>query len=454
MKGLLAPPAMFEDLDLAKLSDNKCTPTAFEAGGGWVLYFVALAYGSLLLARVCDDYLMASIELLTERLKLSDDIAGVSLLALGGSAPELIINLVSSWRKSEVGAGTILGSAIWNVTCALAVISYFVTGDAIVPFVPLLRDTLVYVCCVGLLLFVRQDGEVTLGEALSMVGFYFAFLFGLYVARGYFYMVDCTRRKPGAPDGPPPRGEAPFPRPQEVIDENDPNDSDLEHAEAEEIDTLLPYKRHEHHSHRYEEEHAGEPREEPDEEELEWVHSSVTDKLLWPFNRVLLHYTVPSCTRPGTEENYMRTFAASISWVILISVGVMLSVERIGCSLHLDEAFAGSTLLAVGASLPDTIAVVVAARRGHGSMAVAGLIGSNVFDILIGLGLPWVVYNLAYGALKLTSPNIAIGVTMLFAAIAACFLSIVAHGCRLSYTVGILPVMVYVSYVTWQVVDD
>ena len=49
----------------------------------------------------------------------------------------------------------------------------------------------------------------------------------------------------------------------------------------------------------------------------------------------------------------------------------------------------GITFLAAGTSVPDTIASVMVARNGYGDMAVSNSIGSNVFDILLGLGLPW-----------------------------------------------------------------
>ena len=46
-------------------------------------------------------------------------------------------------------------------------------------------------------------------------------------------------------------------------------------------------------------------------------------------------------------------------------------------------------VVAVGAQVPDTIQAVAVARRGMGSMAVASATGSQVINILIGLGLPW-----------------------------------------------------------------
>ncbi|RXM97087.1 Sodium/potassium/calcium exchanger 3 [Acipenser ruthenus] len=60
----------------------------------------------------------------------------------------------------------------------------------------------------------------------------------------------------------------------------------------------------------------------------------------------------------------------------------------------------GITFLAAGTSVPDCMASLIVARQGMGDMAVSNSIGSNVFDILIGLGLPWALQTLAidYGS--------------------------------------------------------
>jgi Ca2+/Na+ antiporter len=54
----------------------------------------------------------------------------------------------------------------------------------------------------------------------------------------------------------------------------------------------------------------------------------------------------------------------------------------------------GLTVLAAGTSLPDTLSSVVVARKGLGDMAVANAIGSNVFNVLFGLGGPWTIWIL------------------------------------------------------------
>ena len=62
-----------------------------------------------------------------------------------------------------------------------------------------------------------------------------------------------------------------------------------------------------------------------------------------------------------------------------------------GYTLGIPDTVMGITFLAAGTSVPDTIASVLVARNGYGDMAVSNSIGSNVFDIFLGLGLPWLL---------------------------------------------------------------
>ena len=42
--------------------------------------------------------------------------------------------------------------------------------------------------------------------------------------------------------------------------------------------------------------------------------------------------------------------------------------------------------------LNDLLSSLIVARQGEGDMAVSSSIGSNIFDILVGLPLPWILY--------------------------------------------------------------
>ncbi len=55
------------------------------------------------------------------------------------------------------------------------------------------------------------------------------------------------------------------------------------------------------------------------------------------------------------------------------------------------------TILAGGTSIPDLLSSLIVAKKGKADMAVSNAVGSNIFDILICLGLPWMVYILRTG---------------------------------------------------------
>lgn len=63
----------------------------------------------------------------------------------------------------------------------------------------------------------------------------------------------------------------------------------------------------------------------------------------------------------------------------------------------------GVVVLAVGTSIPDAMGSMIVARQGEADMAIANAVGSNVFDILLGLGLPWFLASVAINS---GNPNI------------------------------------------------
>ena len=92
---------------------------------------------------------------ISEALELSPDVAGATFMAAGGSAPELFTSLVGSFTDSNVGIGTIVGSAVFNIlfvigACAF-VVSYSTDPKTKKPmflslsWYPLFRDILFYV---------------------------------------------------------------------------------------------------------------------------------------------------------------------------------------------------------------------------------------------------------------------------------------------------------------------
>ena len=85
-------------------------------------------------------------------------------------------------------------------------------------------------------------------------------------------------------------------------------------------------------------------------------------------------------------------FAIATAVLVLITPQLTRSGKAIGEITGLGSGFVGTTLLATVTSLPETVAVVAAARMGAYDMAVGNLFGSNVFN-MFALGVADVFYT-------------------------------------------------------------
>ncbi len=68
---------------------------------------------------------------------------------------------------------------------------------------------------------------------------------------------------------------------------------------------------------------------------------------------------------------------------------------RLATLVGMSERIIGLTVVAVGTSLPELAASLVAAFRGHSELAVGNVIGSNVFNALLILGVTSIVHPIA-----------------------------------------------------------
>ena len=108
-------------------------------------------------------------------------------------------------------------------------------------------------------------------------------------------------------------------------------------------------------------------------------------------------WTIPPCTEEGWEKWYMGTFTMSIVWIGILSFVMVDFASRAGCVWGVPGLVMGLIVIAAGTSVPDALSSVLVAKMGQGNMAVANVLGSNVFNIFLGLGLPWMVKAISDG---------------------------------------------------------
>jgi len=91
------------------------------------------------------------------------------------------------------------------------------------------------------------------------------------------------------------------------------------------------------------------------------------------------------------QKWYWATFFISLIHITWISYFMVEFMLKIGCLWGIPDVVMGLTFLAMGTSIPDALGSISVAEDGEGDMAVSNAVGSNVFDICMGLGLPWFI---------------------------------------------------------------
>lgn len=110
---------------------------------------------------------------------------------------------------------------------------------------------------------------------------------------------------------------------------------------------------------------------------------------------LVLTITIPDVQRPGMGKWCFVSFVLSIAWIGGFSYFMVEWASIVGNTFGIPDELMGLTVLAAGTSVPDLLSSVIVARRGQGDMAVSSSVGSNIFDILVGLPVPWLIYSAA-----------------------------------------------------------
>jgi len=87
---------------------------------------------------------------------------------------------------------------------------------------------------------------------------------------------------------------------------------------------------------------------------------------------------------------YLRSAGLIGIGVVLLYVGAILTVDNaviLAKEFGLSEKIIGLTVIAIGTSLPELITSVVAIRKGHTDIGVGNIIGSNIYNILMIMGV-------------------------------------------------------------------
>ncbi|CAH8488875.1 unnamed protein product [Schistosoma turkestanicum] len=423
--------------------------------GAVIIHLVVSIYMFIGLALLCDEYFIPCLERICEVLHLQPDVAGATFMAAGSSAPELATTLVGVFiAKDDIGLGAVVGSADFNIMLVVSVSALFAKQVIYLNWWPLVRDSAVYLLSIILLALVIYDELVYWYESAIFILVYGLYVLLMYYNPRIdaFWRVWCREHPTFCPRAIHADEEAQIQQQQQhtgVFGHFDiDNKSLLPNPICHEPSTTIKtgYKRFEE-----DDDHLFTEKTEYMAEKFEIVSGGVIDQqprcdtntvvtlddgvetqirsgdsieswydtcfaplklpsregvrgkiryafcaFLWPL-RGALCLTIPDVRKTRWRQipaSHWLSFFMSCVWIGIFTVVMMWMITVIGVTLHIPDTIMGLTFIAAGSSVPDAIASVIVVREGEGDMAVSNAVGSNVFDILICMGLPWLMKSI------------------------------------------------------------
>lgn len=145
--------------------------------GALVLHVLGVMYMFVALAIVCDEFFVPALDVIIEKLDITDDVAGATFMAAGGSAPELFTSVIGVFVSfDDVGIGTIVGSAVFNILFVIGMCAIFSRTVLTLTWWPLFRDCSFYSASLMALIYFFRDSWIQWYEALILFCFYLSYV--------------------------------------------------------------------------------------------------------------------------------------------------------------------------------------------------------------------------------------------------------------------------------------
>ncbi|XP_018797869.1 PREDICTED: uncharacterized protein LOC108974466, partial [Bactrocera latifrons] len=145
--------------------------------GAVICHIIGVIYMFVALAIVCDEFFVPSLDVIIEKLDITDDVAGATFMAAGGSAPELFTSVIGVFISfDDVGIGTIVGSAVFNILFVIGMCALFSKTILELTWWPLFRDCTFYSISLLVLIYFFRDNFIYWWEALILFSIYIAYV--------------------------------------------------------------------------------------------------------------------------------------------------------------------------------------------------------------------------------------------------------------------------------------
>jgi cation:H+ antiporter len=301
------------------------------------------------------DILVDGASSLAKRLKVSDLVIGLTIVALGTSAPELAVNISASYKgQTGIAISNVLGSNIANILLILGVSSIIrnvtVKENTVWKEIPfsLLAAIIVFLQANDVFFGAGTKNQISRNDGLEMLAFFIIFL---------YYIFSIAK--------------------EENIFEDE-----------------IP-------------------------------------KLQLSLGKSIIYIIIGLILLPLGSD-----------WVVNGAV-------RVAKFFGISEAYIGLTIVAIGTSLPEMATSIVAAYKKNSDISIGNVVGSNIFNVFLILGISSVIRPLEFS----TKNNVDVVMTVL-ASLILFFSLFVGKKHEVERSQGILFLLIYIIYLIFRAYID
>ncbi|CAH1112553.1 unnamed protein product [Psylliodes chrysocephalus] len=497
-------------------TEDECTPPAIKQfphpimgpstrkHGGLIIHVLVAMYMFLGLAIVCDEYFVASLDRICEELKMSPDVAGATFMAAGSSAPELATVIIGVFlAKDDIGISGVIGSAVFNIMFVIACCGLCSSAVVYLNWWPLCRDCFFYAVSILVMLVVIFDKKISWIESLVMIFTYLIYCIVLHFNTplerwaqtwpvpfkvvppteqsglvSYKTLEDGNKHQSyGMEQQPQTQGNgmeqtqqiqqpeyaeqgmnnfgmAWSPEKYQDSFANQLSGPDLNQATTDPTPSAptpqpsRPIQPDYYKPKEYDPAAHVNPLVKP---EAGGIYTTAVWGLVFPIHW-LCRKTMPDCRSEKYRNWYPFTFFVSMVWISFYSYFMVWMITIIGYTMGIPDTVMGLTFVAAGVSVPDALSSVAVIKEGYGDMAVSNAVGSNVFDILICLGLPWFIKTAIIkpgSSVNVISKGLTYSTLSLLSTVV--FLVVATHmnGWKLDRRFGIMLMVWYLIFITF-----
>lgn len=296
-----------------------------------VLVSSALVGVGLVLLCFGGNWLVGGGEMIAKRFRISSFVIGMTVVAYGTSTPELAASVAAAGEHSAIILGNIIGSNIANIGMVIGISS--VVLPLVVERDVLRKEVPIMIAASILLVAVSVDGEISSYDGFLLLG-------GLGVVTYRTLRMIKRQRSVASTSG----------------DEGAMHDYTGSRKDTQSLGGSFDNRKY-------------------DNDNDDSSFSSTTSTREQP---------------PSRMRFYAKSLAMIGAGVALLYAGAILTVDHavvLAKEFGLSEKVIGLTVVAIGTSLPELVTSIMAIRKGQGDIGVGNIIGSNIYNVLMIMGV-------------------------------------------------------------------